>query len=685
MRPSELEQVLIERQLAKRKVLSTDFFSSLPFPDYHHQLQSSRSPDPFECQQQLTLQQDVQAPSRRYSSISQHSRNSILSHACPRHSTDALSEAYSSSEAGSAVDSGGQDELVSAESAPMENDMMLRYFSHMLMEEEMADQSCTCVKQCSPYQPYQAWQAMKEFADLIGDESLRGSPTTDENWYGAPFHSVSAAEGDEAETDREVNSWIDEIFDSNPHDFLHEEHFSGDLYCAGADLADEVSSITAGITDITTGSPESWSTGSTPNEATPAAAAPAIAKRNDVYDCPYLENDRPENAIVDYMNGRSGIESLVDLYPFLMQFAQMVATDNVGEAHHLIDNLRRMTSPSGDGGQRMAYYMVEALIARLSGTGAQLHTALINSTPSAMEMLNAYRMYVRCNPLPKISHFFANGTISKAVQGSDRIHIVDYGILYGVQWPSLLKKLCTREGGVTHVRITGIDFARPGFQKHDMVGETGRRLQAKAKELGVELEFHALVGKWENITAAQLQLRDDETLVVNCMFRLRNLLDETVMASSSRKTVLSRIHSLNPKVFVMGVISAGYNSPFFMARVREAVTHFSAVFDSLHTTVSPDAAWRRLLEKEILGREILNVIACEGTDRIERAETYRQWQSRSLNAGFRQLPLDSAITAKSHDVLKNFNRNYGIAVDGNWLLSGWRDRVLHGLTAWTCA
>ncbi|CAM6099944.1 unnamed protein product [Calypogeia fissa] len=48
-------------------------------------------------------------------------------------------------------------------------------------------------------------------------------------------------------------------------------------------------------------------------------------------------------------------------------------------------------------------------------------------------------------------------------------------------------------------------------------------------------------------------------------------------------------------------------------------------------------------------------------------------------------PLDPAILNKAQDFLKNYNRNYGIAIDGNWLLSGWRDRVLHGLTAWTCA
>lgn len=677
---TQLQQAWLQTQLPKRNVPKLDFLSPLPSPDYLNR----SSPDPFQQQQP---QQFVPAASRS-SSYSQQSPS--YSQTSPQYSPDAFSEAYSShSDLSSAVSNGGQDEA-GAESEPMEEDMMLQYLSDMLMDEEMNDQKCMYV-QCSAY------QAMtRELADLIGD----GSPTHDGNLtqddYGDSYEVPSSYP--EPEKDTTVNSWIDEVLNSNPNDFLPENDGVG--AARYSDIAQEMSSIVSGITNISTGSPPRDSD-PIPILASPAsipvpAATEAAGRTEDpssnaekldetsAYECPYLENDRTQTR-VDYTNGRSGIESLAELYPLLMQCAQAVAADDVREAHQLINHLRSKVSPLGDGGERMGYYMVEALVARLSGTGAQLYTALTSNRPSAVEMLKAYRVFVQCNPLPKISHFFANATILNAVKGSDRIHIVDFGILYGVQWPCLMKKLTMREGGAPKVRITGIDFAQPGFQKNNRVEETGRRLVAKAKELGVELEYHAIAGKWEHITPAQLALRDDETLVVNSMFRLRNLLDETVMASSPRKMVLSKIHSLNPKVFVMGVISAGYNSPFFMARFRETINHFSAVFDAIHSSCPPDAELRRLAEQEILGREMLNIIACEGTERIERAETYRQWQSRSINAGFKQLPLDPQIINKAPEFLKNFNRNYGVAVEGNWLVNGWRDRVLHALSAWTAA
>lgn len=698
----QLQQAWLQTQLPKRNVPKLDYLSPLPSPDYLNR----SSPDPFQ-QQQQQQQQFVPAGSRS-SSFSQ--RSPSYSQTSPLYSPDTFSEAYSSqSDVGSALSSGGGLDEVGAESEPMEEDMMLQYLSDMLMDEEMNDQKCMYV-QCSAYQAMN-----QELADLIGD----GSPT--QNGYADPYEVTSSLPelGLKEKEETAENSWIEEVLNSNPNDYLADESLGLGGSQHYNDIAQEVSSMVSGTTSISRESPPGSSSDSTPVSAPSApASAPASAptsapasapapvristaaqvaaaaldaeKLDDiterlgdisVYECPYLENERTITR-VDYTDGRSGIESLAELYPLLMQCAQAVGADDVRGAHQLINQLRSKVSPIGDGGERMGYYIVEALVARLSGTGAQLYTALTSNRPSAVEMLKAYRLFVQCNPLPKISHFFANATIISAVKGSDRIHIVDFGILYGVQWPCLLKKLTMREGGAPRVRITGIDFAQPGFQKNNRVEETGRRLAAKAKELGVEFEYHAIAGKWETITAAQLALRDDETLIVNSMFRLRNLLDETVMASSPRKMVLSKIHSLNPKVFVMGIISAGYNSPFFMARFRETINHFSAVFDALHSSCPPDANLRRLAEQEILGREMLNIIACEGTERIERAETYRQWQSRTINAGFKQLPLDHTIIEKAPEFLKHFNRNYGVAVEGNWLVNGWRDRVLHALTAW---
>ncbi len=96
--------------------------------------------------------------------------------------------------------------------------------------------------------------------------------------------------------------------------------------------------------------------------------------------------------------------------------------------------------------------------------------------------------------------------------------------------------------------FSGIDLPQSGFRPSERIQETGRRLARVAEHVGVPFEFHAIAEKWEAITPAHLLLRNDEVLAVNCAFRLRHLLDESVVAASPRDLVLNRIRSMNPKV-----------------------------------------------------------------------------------------------------------------------------------------
>lgn len=102
-----------------------------------------------------------------------------------------------------------------------------------------------------------------------------------------------------------------------------------------------------------------------------------------------------------------------------------------------------------------------------------------------------------------------------------------------------------------YIIVSGIDLPQPGNKPSKRVLEVGRRLADFAKLWEVPFEFNALADKWESITAVQLCLKEDEVLAVNCQYRLRNLLDESIMAASPRKVVLDRIRSMNPKVHIL--------------------------------------------------------------------------------------------------------------------------------------
>ncbi|KAL0452826.1 UNVERIFIED_CONTAM: Scarecrow-like protein 14 [Sesamum latifolium] len=359
------------------------------------------------------------------------------------------------------------------------------------------------------------------------------------------------------------------------------------------------------------------------------------------------QNDQPKgsNGGKSGAKKKGGKRNVVDMRTLLTLCAQAVAADDRRTANEFLKQIRQHATPTGDGMQRLAHYFADGLEAHLQ--------------------------------------FFSNKTIMNVAEKVTKLHIIDFGILYGFQWPCFLQRLSSRPGGPPKLRVTGIDLPCPGFRPSERVEETGRRLASYAETFKVPFEFNAIAQKWETIKLEDLKIKEDELLAVNCLYRFRNLLDETVIVNSPRNIVLNLIRKMNPAVFVLGVVNGAYNAPFFITRFREALFHYSSFFDMLDANIPREIHERMLLERTVFGREAMNVIACEAAERIERPETYKQWQVRNMRAGFEQLPLDKEIMRIARNRVKlSYHKDFVIDEDGHWLLQGWKGRIVYALSSW---
>ncbi|CAD6215231.1 unnamed protein product [Miscanthus lutarioriparius] len=385
--------------------------------------------------------------------------------------------------------------------------------------------------------------------------------------------------------------------------------------------------------------------------------------------------------------GRSGAgaeQEPVDLTTLLIHCAQAAAIDDHRNSSELLKQIRKHSSATGDAGQRLAHYFADGLKARLAGTGSSIYRSLAAKRTSTGDMLKAFNLYVKACPFRIISHYVANMTILNATKSVTRLHIIEFGIMYGFQWPILMQHLSKRSGGPPILRITGIDFPLSGFRPAERVEATGRRLHEYARMFNVPFEYQAIAAKWDTIQVKDLNIKSDEFIVVNCLYRMRNMMDETATDDSPRTRVLNTIRKLNPNLFVHGIVNGTYNAPFFVTRFKEAMFFFSSIFDMLEANASRMDEHRLLIEREFFGREAVNVIACEGTERIERPETYKQWQMRNLRAGFRQLPLDREIMKRArYKLSKTYPRDFLVDEDNKWMLQGWKGRVIYALSAWS--
>lgn len=379
-------------------------------------------------------------------------------------------------------------------------------------------------------------------------------------------------------------------------------------------------------------------------------------------------------------------KGVVDLRTLLILCAQAVSSDDRVTANELLKQIRQYSSLLGDGTQRLAHCFANALDARLAGTGTQICTALSHKKNSAADMVKAYQMYISACPFKKLALIFANHTILHLSKEVETLHIIDFGIRYGFQWPALIYRLSKRPGGPPKLRITGIELPQPGFRPTERVQETGLRLARYCDRFKVPFEFNAIAQKWETIKIEDLKIKENEFLAVNSMFRFQNLLDETVVLNSPRDAVLKLIRKANPTIFIHATVNGSYNAPFFVTRFREALFHYSTLFDVLDTNVAREDPMRLMFEKEFFGRRVMNIIACEGSERIERPETYKQWQVWHMRAGFKQLPLDQHLISKLKCKLKDiYHSDFMLLEDGNFMLQGWKGRVTYASSCWVPA
>ncbi|KAL7201681.1 hypothetical protein ACSBR1_033392 [Camellia fascicularis] len=140
-------------------------------------------------------------------------------------------------------------------------------------------------------------------------------------------------------------------------------------------------------------------------------------------------------------------------------------------ANEQLKQIRQHASPFSDGSQRVAHIFANGLAACLAGTGSQVYAALASKRITATEQLKAYQLYLSACPFMKMSIYCAGKMILNLAMKSTkkRLHIIDFGIQFGFQWPILIQHLSTLPGAAPELRITGIELPQPGFRPAELV------------------------------------------------------------------------------------------------------------------------------------------------------------------------------------------------------------------------
>lgn len=92
-----------------------------------------------------------------------------------------------------------------------------------------------------------------------------------------------------------------------------------------------------------------------------------------------------------------------------------------------------------------------------------------------------------------------------------------------------------------------------------------------------------------------------------------------------------------------------------MDRVMEALNYYTALFNCLESTVAIPSIECQKIEKMLYGKEIKNIVACEGTDRKTRYKKLEKWIARHELAGSGKVPLSYHVMMQARRLLQSCN------------------------------
>ncbi|KAG7537640.1 Transcription factor GRAS [Arabidopsis suecica] len=374
----------------------------------------------------------------------------------------------------------------------------------------------------------------------------------------------------------------------------------------------------------------------------------------------------------------------------VMEIATAIAEGKTEIATEILARVSQSPNLERSSEEKLVDFMVTALRTRINQAESLASPA---TELYRKEHLISTQLLNELSPCFKLGFTAANLAILNAAGNNDEgmmiLHVIDFDIGEGGQYVNLLQTLSTRRNGKNQnspvVKITAVTNNVYGFLVDDGGEErlkaVGDLLTQLGNRLGISVSFNVVASlRLGDLSRESLGCDPDEPLAVNLAFKLYRVPDESVCTENPRDELLRRVKGLKPRVVTLVEQEMNSNTAPFLGRVSESCACYGALLDSVESTV-PSSNSDRVKVEEGIGRKLINAVACEGINRIERCEVFGKWRMRMSMAGFEIMPLSEKIA----DRLNNGNLahpGFTVKEDNGGVCFGWMGRTLAVASAW---
>ncbi|PON82961.1 GRAS transcription factor [Trema orientale] len=359
----------------------------------------------------------------------------------------------------------------------------------------------------------------------------------------------------------------------------------------------------------------------------------------------------------------------------LSEAAELIETGNPVLAQGILARLNHHVSPLGKPFQRAVFYFKEALqvLVHMSTTNS-----LALSPFNLIFKIGAYKTFSEISPVLQFANFTCTQAILEAVEGLNRIHVIDFDIGCGGQWASFMQELALRNGGSISggatLKITA--FASPSTDDEIELSFTQENLKHFASEINLAFELEIISLEMLNSDSWPLPLRVSEGVGIAVNFPIGSFSSYPLPLP----LVLRFVKQLSPKVVVSLERGCDRTDVPFSLQIVHALKSYSGLLESLDVVnVNLDALQK--IERCLLQPEIEKmVLGCRRSP-----ERTLPWRSSFLNSGFSPLMFSNFTESQAECLVQRSQaRGFHVEKKQSSLVLCWQQKELISASAWKC-
>ncbi|GFP94982.1 scarecrow-like protein 6 [Phtheirospermum japonicum] len=356
----------------------------------------------------------------------------------------------------------------------------------------------------------------------------------------------------------------------------------------------------------------------------------------------------------------------------LYNVAELVQTGNFVLAQGILARLNHFLSPIGKPFNRAAFYCKEALQLLLHTNHNNLNPSPDpSSTFSLVFKIGAYKLFSEISPLTDFANLTCNQALLEALEGFDRLHIVDFDIGYGGQWASLMQELALRPVGPPALKITALVTSHPAHD-HLELCLVRENLTQFAQEINIKFEFE--VTGLDSLSSGSFCLSDNEAVAVNLPIGCISNFNVPL------PLVLRFVKQMSPRIVVSVDRGCDRTDLPFASHVIHALQSYSNLLESLDTVnVNSDALQK--IERFLIQPGIERIM----TGRVRWPEKSQHWRNLFLSSGFSPVAFSNFAESQGECVVKR-TPVCGFLVEKRQmsLVLSWQRKELVSASVWRC-